>query len=175
MIMLCLNRFVLAKNSLIQNSETNVTQYPQKRRIINFLIEPLYQFSFVGYSIISIILFTMAVGFYAYYVLGDFVNIMIMMSDIPQVTKEMLIREIQSFLLGLMIILFVFSLVISIFLIIKTHKIAGAKYAIVNYFKQNLLQNKLDKPLKLRRNDYLQEIANVTNEFVEKIKNTSHK
>lgn len=144
------------------------------RSIKNFLIDPLLQFKFGIYMVLTIIAFMIVVGIFAYYSLSEFVSLLIVLSEVPDSVREYLDELTVGFIIGLVIILVIFSLVAMVFVIVQTHRIVGASYAIKRHITKHLMNSDFDTKLVLRKKDYFKDIADALNKLSKKMKEKMH-
>lgn len=140
------------------------------RSIKNFILDPLLQFRFGAYMIAIIFLFFGTVALFTYYTLNEFINLLIILSEVPQSMQQYLNETSFTFVVGLIVILLLFSFFSLVFIVVQTHRIVGAGYAIRRHIREHLLKNDFDTKLVLRKKDYFKDIADVLNEFSSRMK-----
>lgn len=139
------------------------------RKFKNLLINPLIQFRLGGILAAILAVYSVVAVGYSFFSLGDFIELLVEMTDVPEEAREFLQDEVFSFMVGLLAILIIFFVFCLGIIIAESHKFLGAEYAIRRHIQENLANKKFDVPLVLRKNDYLQEIANEINDFSVKL------
>ncbi len=148
--------------------------HASKRSFRNFLLNPLLQFRFGLYMIINLIVFSLIVGTFAYFYLYSLVDFLAEISEVPDTIKELIVIEIKNFGIYFGAILFIFFLLSTIFIVIKTHRIVGAEYAINRFIKEYLVNLHFGQAISLRKYDFLKDIATNLNTLSLKLKDSCH-
>ena len=157
-----------------QNAGTGSAQESgkQKRRIKNFLLQPLIQIKLGLYSIILAVLFCFAVGGILYFHLSKFMTIVLELTDVQEEVSELLHLYMSGAWLWLGIAMFCFLFINILVSVIYTHKLVGPTFAFRRHL-QNLAQGRYDIRTYLRKNDAFKEVANDLNHLSEVLEEAS--
>lgn len=128
--------------------------WPVDNRRKSYLIEYKYQLRYVSVFIMGLILFSCTVGFYSYSYLNSFI------------ASGEFANIIDSYFWGMLIILILFSLIATLFIIIYTHRSVGPIKALIKYADDVQIDPNLD--FKLREGDFHTELKNVANQLKDK-------
>lgn len=106
---------------------------------------------------------------FTYLFLNEFTDMLVKFTDTPASVIQQARYELArlfKFLCVLGVMIFSATLVL---IIVETHKIVGAAYAINKFVKENLLNNVYDKKIHLRKGDHFQDLAENINELSERL------
>lgn len=161
----------MTDNSLPEQSSVDqpVPEKIARRRFTNFLLDPFMQFRFAGQVLAILFVFALAFGGFTY-VLVDLLYRMLDLFQVENSVREFVDGEVMHVIIGMSVTLLLFLLFGALFVVMETHKIVGAKYALIKHLKDHLLKNELDMPLKLRKSDYFQDVSELLNDFVASIR-----
>ncbi len=81
-------------------------------------------------------------------------------------------KELFRYLSMVVLIMGGFLILMNTALLIETHRVFGAARNIKRYIDEKLCKKRYDDPLKLRKNDYLQDVAKSLNGLREKLKDS---
>lgn len=140
-----------------------------ERRLKNFLIDPIAQVR-VGVTVLGMMAVLEAfILIFSYYYLQDFTEMLIELSDIPEDIIPQAKREISRLFMWLGVVSFGVFVLTFFLVIIETHKIVGAGYAINRFINENLLQGHYGKKVILRHGDHMQKLADSINQLSEQL------
>ncbi len=144
---------------------TTPAQRPYKRKLVNFLIDPLFQFRFASQILGILCVFSLVFGGFAYLLIRLLYGTFDMV-EVDQSFVSLVNEQVFQIVTGMIVTAIAFFAITIAFVIIETHKIVGAKYAIMKYFREYLFKGNYGMCLRLRRRDYFQDLAEVLNKFV---------
>lgn len=139
----------------------------QKRKIRNFLIDVHLQLKLPGVFVLFVMVMGVSSNFYVANRVESAISFLASSGELtPSGAEE------ADMLLGAVVkISVVFwtstALAMIIVLIIVTHRIAGAQFALVKHIRENLINGADTKELRLRDGDFLTEIASAVNELAQ--------
>ena len=139
-----------------------------QRKLVNFIVDPLFQFRFAAQIVGILAIFSIAFGAFSFLLVGLIYRLFEMTETEPALTQY-IDEQVVHIVIGMGITLIIFFLITIAFIILETHKIVGAKYAIMKYFRDYLLQGNYQMCLRLRKKDYFQDLAETINRFVVQI------
>ncbi len=138
----------------------------QKRRVKNFLLQPLIQVKLGFYSIVLAFLFCIAIGGILYFHLSKFMSIVLELTDVQEEVSDLLHIYMSGAWLWLGLAMVVFLFINILVSVIFTHKLVGPTYAFRRHL-QNLAQGRYDTRTYLRKNDAFKEVAMELNRLSE--------
>lgn len=141
-----------------------------RRKLRNYLIDPSLQFRFAGYTLLIFVVFALSVGVFSSVFLSYLTEHVAGLSEGSGSAATLLQSEIDVFFDRLVVMLILFLIIAGAYIILQTHKIAGAEFAIVRHISTKLQQMDFEGRLTLRRADYLTGIARELNLLAEKLK-----
>ncbi len=141
-----------------------------KRRLRNYLIDPSLQFRFAGYTLLIFVVFAISVGAFSYVFLGHLTEHLATLSEASEAAQALFHQELEVFFGRLVVMLLLFLVIAFAYIILQTHRIAGAEYAIARHISTKLQQMDFEGELKLRKTDYLTTIAQELNLLAKKLK-----
>jgi hypothetical protein len=139
------------------------------RKIRNFVLDPQLQLRFAGNVTMILALFAFAIVAYAQMAMHEIIDLLSQTPGLLVATIEELTSVISKFLGGFFAILAVFVVGTASFIIMQTHKIAGAKYAILRSIRSTTSHPNQPEKVSLRQADFLQDIATELNQLYDKI------
>lgn len=136
-----------------------------QRKLINFIVDPLFQFRFAAQIVGILAVFSIAFGAFSFLLIGLIYRLFEMTEMEPAVALYV-DEQVIHLIVGMGITLVIFFLITIAFILIETHKIVGAKYAMMKYFRDYLFKGNYQMCLRLRKKDYFQDLAETINKFV---------
>lgn len=138
-----------------------------ERKLKNYLIDPFAQVR-IGVIVVGMMAVLEAcLLVFSYYFLKDFTAMLIELTDIPEDIIPQAQRELEKlfmYLSGFSVLVFIITFML---VVLETHKIVGAGYAINRFINDNLLKGIYGKKLILRHGDHLQNLADSVNTLSE--------
>ena len=134
----------------------------------NLLIDPVFQFTFAGYILIAIALYTAIVIGAVYSYTDQVALIMNDVSDTPDSFIVYLFDQLESLSYQMLGLTLGFVAIVLTIIVIETHRIAGASYAIRKFVTENLEQENYSQRLTLRKRDYFTDLADSINRYCSK-------
>ena len=141
-----------------------------RRKLRNLLIDPPIQGRFAAYTLLIVLAFALAVGLFARVFLDNLMRIVVVGSSDPEWIGSLVREQLKVFFVSLAVMFVLFLLVALAYIIVHTHRIAGAKYAIVRYISTRLQEFDFSSELILRDDDYLTDVARELNVLAEKLR-----
>ena len=145
-----------------------------RRSFRNFLIAPLIQLKMAGIVILMLFLQLLVVLAFYHFSMNELLNILARVSGASDVAMELVHDELMTFVSWMVAGLVAITVVSTVIVIIETHRVLGASYAIRRHIELNLLQFEFKKHLKLRPRDYLKDIQDVVNRLSDKLDKTGY-
>lgn len=131
----------------------------------NYISDSTLQFRFAAMVTALLLLTTVVIVGYSYIYLEKIMTTIFEVPDIPDGAISTYESMIGGYFLGMTIALLGLSAVTVGFVIVQTHKIAGAKFAIHRHIKENMQTLQFNRTVKLRDGDYLKDLALELNEL----------
>jgi len=156
--------------------DENLKEIKKKRQLKNFLLDPSFQLRFCTIVIGLTFLFTVFITTYFYFSMRDAVAILLEIFesfDVPseQVTS-FIIEKVSPIVKTMLGLLAGFFVIVSCVIIVETHKVVGAEFAIKRYIREKLKNLYFSEKLHLRKKDYLTDISSELNNLADKLKET---
>lgn len=142
----------------------------KKRYIKNYLISPFLQFKFSLYVVLLLLIYSIMISAISYFFFLDFIEILIELTEVPDTAKEFLVDELYQYTKIISVIIIGFFMLSSFIVILQTHRILGAAYAIKRHIDNHLLKGDFHTRLRLRSRDYLKDVAESLNKFTDKLR-----
>lgn len=131
----------------------------------NILIDPVFQFTFAGYILIIIALYSAIVIGVVYSYTDEVALIIHDVSDAPDSFIVYLLDELENLSYKLVGLTLCFVGIVLGIVLIETHRIAGASYAIRKFVSENLENEQYGERITLRKKDYFLELAESLNRY----------
>lgn len=135
-----------------------------KRKLSNFLLQPLLQIRLGLYAILLSLAFCVAISTTFYVNLYRFYDLVLELTDLRDEVSEILQSYIQGLAFWMVIILLVYLLLTIAVSIFFTHKLVGPTYAFRRHIKE-LARGNYQSRIVLRKHDAFQEVADELNEL----------
>lgn len=135
-----------------------------KRKLSNFLLQPLLQIRLGLYSIILSLGFCISIVGIFYFNFYRFYDLVLELTDLRDEVNEILQSYLEGLSLWLAVVLgfyFVVTVAVSIF---YTHKLVGPTYAFRRHIRE-LTRGNYNSRVVLRKRDAFQEVADELNEL----------
>ncbi len=142
-----------------------------KRKLSNFLLQPLLQIRLGLYAIILSLGFCVSVVGIFYFNFYRFYDLVLELTDLRDEVTEILQSYVQGLTLWLGVILgvyFILTVTVSIFF---THKLVGPTYAFRRHIRE-LMRGNYTSRVVLRKHDAFQEVADDLNELAATLEQT---
>ncbi len=139
-----------------------------KRRLRNFLLQPLLQIKLGLYTIILAILFSASVAGILYVQLGKVFEIVIQLTDVEEEVKDLLMTYINGTTWWFLLAIGIFIAANILVSVTYTHKLVGPTYAFRRHILQ-LVDGKAGARTFLRKGDAFSEVADALNLLSEKM------
>lgn len=140
-----------------------------KRR--NVLTDPSFQLKLTSYAAMLLLGFAAVSLVYSWFMLQGLLTMIAGFGEVQESAKVVIHDEVYSYLWGFLCILLLFLGLSCLVLIVQTHRIAGARFAIARHIKKRLIDGEdYDTPIILRQGDYLQDVAQLLNELSQVLK-----
>lgn len=150
-----------------------------KRNLKNFLLEPGFQLKFCAIVIGTALLFSLLIASYFYVGMKEAVTTLMDIFESFDVPPEQVegylsdqIRPIIQTILGMLLAYFI---IVSILVVVETHKVVGAKYAIKRFVKDSLRTFSFSDRIYLRKKDYFRDVEKELNELAESLEQKYNK
>jgi hypothetical protein len=129
------------------------------RKIRNFVPDPQLQLRFAGIVTLIIALFAFSIAAYAQLAVREIIDLISQTPGLLAPVLDELKDVTNEFLTGFFAILAAFIVGTTAFIILQTHKIAGAKVAILRSSRLTAEHPIKPERVHLRQSDYLKDIA----------------
>ncbi len=136
----------------------------QKRKLSNFLLQPLLQIRLGLYSIILSLGFCIAIVTIFYVNLYRFYDLVLELTDLREEVSEILQGYIEGLTFWLVVLLVVYLIITVAVSIFFTHKLVGPTYAFRRHVRE-LGKGNYKSRIVLRKHDAFQEVADDLNEL----------
>jgi hypothetical protein len=133
-----------------------------KRRLVS-IINPSMQLPFVGVLLLFLALYTVGAAWVSYSLIKPLITTLTHLAGMESGAKTSIAETYRSLLIVLGLAFSVTFLVAGAAMIILSHRVAGAAYAINRHLENTFLKGIYDKPIALRESDYLTDIASSLN------------
>ena len=146
-----------------------------QRKLRNLLISPKDQLPIITYTLLLGLLLTQGLLF-SIENFRDSVEQALM--SVPETPSSLNIDQLNSFILertqqfifNILLFALICFWVIAAALLLETHKLFGAAYRIKNFISQKMMKEDYSETLRLRKKDYLKDLAEVVDKLKEKLK-----
>lgn len=135
-----------------------------KRKLSNFLLQPLLQIRLGLYAILLSLAFCVAIVSTFYVNLYRFYDLVLELTDLRDEVSEILQGYIQGLAFWMVVILVIYLLITVAVSIFFTHKLVGPTYAFRRHIKE-LARGNYQSRIVLRKHDAFQEVADELNEL----------
>jgi methyl-accepting chemotaxis protein len=139
-----------------------------KRKLSNFLLQPLLQVRLGLYSIVLSIIFGLGVFTIIYVNFYKFYDLVLELTDLRAEVNEILKSYIQGALGWLLFAFFAYFLVTVAISIFFTHRLVGPTYAFRRHIKE-LARGNYRSRVTLRKGDAFSEVADDLNELAQSL------
>jgi hypothetical protein len=129
------------------------------RMFRNYISDSSLQFRFAAMAITIFLFMVSAVVGYSYLYLDKIMVAIFEIPEIPEGAVSIYESMIGGYFTGLTMLLLSLSSFAVAFIVVQTHKIAGAKFAIVRHIREDMQKFRFDRSIKLRETDYLHDLA----------------
>lgn len=136
-----------------------------KRKLVNFIINPKYQFKYIFWLTISGFVIILLYSFMFYKYMKENYLILVDLSPMDDSTKKILYKELTEVSFQLLYISLGFLVIISIFGIILSHRVAGPMYHFKKIFKE-IKNGNYHSRINLRPKDDFKDVASEFNEMM---------
>ncbi|MBC7662051.1 MAG: hypothetical protein H7249_20340 [Chitinophagaceae bacterium] len=136
----------------------------QKRKLSNFLLQPLLQVRLGLYSIIMSVVFGLGVFTIIYINFYKFYDLVLELTDLREEVTEILNSYIHGVVLWLVLALVVYFLITVAISIFFTHRLIGPTYAFRRHIR-DLSKGNYKSRVVLRKGDAFQEVADDLNDL----------
>ncbi len=140
----------------------------QKRKLSNFLLQPLLQVRLGLYAILLSLLFGFGVFAIIYVNFYKFYDLVLELTDLRAEVTEILNTYIHGVVVWMILALVVYFLVTVAVSIFFTHRLVGPTYAFRRHIK-DLSRGQYKSRVILRKGDAFQEVADDLNELAVKL------
>ena len=145
----------------------------QKRRITNFLLQPLVQLRIGFYQVALSIIFVLSLAYYLYIKLVDFAEVIATLTEADEQVYQMLTEYLitvgkAGLSFGVLYILVTFAITIY-----TTHRLVGPTVAFRRQIR-SLINGQYGKKISLRLGDAFTEVADDLNELSDSLKTKHH-
>lgn len=137
-----------------------------KRRLSNFLLQPILQTRIGAYCIILSFIFTGIIAGIVYFHLGRLFGFIIEMTDAPEEVQTIILSYLASIQTWVYLTLGCYILLVMAISIWYTHRLVGPMVAFKKHFEA-LQQGNFAHRTNLRKNDAFHEAANELNRATE--------
>jgi nitrate/nitrite-specific signal transduction histidine kinase len=137
-----------------------------KRRLSNFLLQPLVQTKIGLYCIILSLLFASVIAAIVYYNMGQLFQFIIDLTDAPNEVQDIILNHLSSIQIWIYTSLGVYILLIIAVSIWYTHRLVGPMVAFQKHFEA-LERGDFSHRTNLRRHDAFHDAANALNNATE--------
>jgi hypothetical protein len=155
----------------VSQPQANSPQHVEKPRL-KYVIDPVFQFNFAGVTVLLVLGFALLVGAFTFAKLGSFLDLVYDQPEATDAVRKLAKLQINDFTFWLMTMILGYSFAALFVIVALTHRVAGAKFAIVRHVRSRLMAGEFDRPLKLRKHDYLKDVAEAINELSAQIQAT---
>jgi nitrate/nitrite-specific signal transduction histidine kinase len=136
----------------------------QKRKLSNFLLQPLLQVRLGLYSIVMSVVFGIGVFTIIYINFYKFYDLVLELTDLREEVTEILNSYIHGVVVWLVLALVVYFLVTVAISIFFTHRLIGPTYAFRRHIR-DLSRGNYKSRVNLRKGDAFQEVADDLNDL----------
>lgn len=143
------------------------------RRVKNYLINPIVQLRMAGLTIASLLIFAVVFSTVGYLSLEGLAQGLIELTEIPEEVRAVVAAEVGRAVANLAAVLLVFVLFTSLLVILESHRVVGAAYAVKRFVTQSLLEGKYSDRLILRKGDLLLDVGDAVNALAEKLEKSA--
>jgi len=140
----------------------------QKRKLTNFLLQPLLQVRLGLYAILLSLAFGISVFAIIYVNLYKFYDLVLELTDLREEVSEILNADIRGIFLWMLLALVVYFFITVAISIFFTHRLVGPTYAFRRHIK-DLSRGNYKSRVILRKGDAFQEVADDLNELALKL------
>ncbi len=139
-----------------------------KRKLSNFLLQPLLQVRLGLYAIVLSVIFGLGVFTIIYINFYKFYDLVLELTDLREEVTDILNSYINGVVIWLLLALFVYFLITVAISIFFTHKLIGPTYAFRRHIKE-LTRGNYKSRVNLRKGDAFTEVADDLNELAAKL------
>ncbi len=139
-----------------------------KRKLSNFLLQPLLQIRLGLYAIVLSIIFGLGVFTIIYINFYKFYDLVLELTDLREEVTDILNSYINGVVIWLLLALFVYFLITVAISIFFTHRLIGPTYAFRRHIKE-LTRGNYKSRVSLRKGDAFTEVADDLNELAAKL------
>lgn len=141
----------------------------EQRRFKNWLISPFIQLKISGHVIMVVLFFMFLILGVTYWRWNEIFNLLVEMTDVPQLMREFLSAKFLSFFIILICLLTLQFLTIMAIMVIHTHRFLGPAYAIRKFVKEKFKEKDFSSRIHLRKGDYLKDVAGEINSLADQL------
>ncbi len=152
-----------------------------KRHWRNYLLDPGFQLRFCGIVVGVSLLFSIFIGVFFYLRMDSASEVLreiftdIDCNEIPPLVaiNSFLVDQMRPIIVSMIFLLVCYFIFTSAFVILETHKVVGAEYAIKRFIREKMAKKQFSERIYLRKKDYLKDLANSINEMAEALEGES--
>lgn len=142
-----------------------------KRRVRNFLLQPLLQVKLGIYAIVLAILFAVSLGAILYHNFAGLVNSIVLLTDAEDEVRDLFLDYWQGTQLWIYLCFLIYLLATVTISVLYTHKLVGPTYAFRRHLR-SLAEGRYNARTFLRRGDAFVEVADELNHLSEVLEKT---
>jgi hypothetical protein len=142
----------------------------KNRHVRNYISDSSLQLRFAGLGIGLFLALSGGVIGYSYYYMEKIMGQIFQIEDIPDGAESIFFSMIGNYFAGLSMLLLSLGSLLAAAIVVQTHKVAGAKFAILRHLREEMQNFRFDRSIKLRETDFLHDIALEINKLGEMIR-----
>lgn len=137
-----------------------------KRRVRNFLLQPLLQVKLGVYAIMLSVLFALSLGAILYHNFAGLVNSIVLLTDAEDEVRDLFLDYWRGTQLWIYLCFLIYLLATVTISVLYTHKLVGPTYAFRRHLR-SLAEGRYNARTFLRRGDAFVEVADELNHLSE--------